>query len=277
MTTKPLWITYSWADDAEGDFSYLVEELKTVGVEATYDRVALIPGRRLWEQIGDRILNSPLSGWAYLLTPRSLESQPCREELAYALDRALKEKGKEFPLLGLLHRVPIDEVPPALRVRLCVSLASPDWKEEILAGLESRPPKRAKELKTRYVWRLHKGYGGDSENTAVEVRPRFGGISYWRFAVPSGCSVLAWGSGPSGGGAIGFIRQISLETTTNLGGRQVRLVGCGNQLSPDVSACIVFAGPPPEFVIFGRSHAPLGGIEEQEVRTHSELLSTAGP
>lgn len=41
--TKPLWITYSWPDDAEGDFGFLVQELKSVGVEARYDRVASSP------------------------------------------------------------------------------------------------------------------------------------------------------------------------------------------------------------------------------------------
>ncbi len=77
----PLWITYAWVDNEEGDFSYLVQELRTVGVEAIYDRVALIPGQRLWEQIGDKIMNSVLSGWAYLLTPNSVRNERCREEL----------------------------------------------------------------------------------------------------------------------------------------------------------------------------------------------------
>ena len=122
-------------DEEEGDFSYLVQELRR-GVEATYDKVALIPGHRLWEQIADSITRSSLSGWAYLLTPNSLGSEACREELAYALYRALNENGSDFPLIGLLHGVSIEDVPPALRVRLCVSLASPTWKRK------SRPPSK---------------------------------------------------------------------------------------------------------------------------------------
>jgi hypothetical protein len=61
-----IWITYAWADNAHGDFSYLVQELKTIGIEATYDKVAIIPGQRLWEQIASRITNDPIDGWGYL-------------------------------------------------------------------------------------------------------------------------------------------------------------------------------------------------------------------
>ena len=60
----------------------------------------------------------PWGGWAYLLTPNSISSQACREELAYALDRALSTRGKDFPLIGLLHQVPISEISAPLRVRL---------------------------------------------------------------------------------------------------------------------------------------------------------------
>src|SRR5271156_5308810 len=97
--TAPLWITYAWADNKEGDFDYLIGALKAEGIRARYDRVALIPGRRLWDQIGAEIIDGSLSGWAYLLTPRSLASEACREELAYAVKRALATKGSEFPLL----------------------------------------------------------------------------------------------------------------------------------------------------------------------------------
>lgn len=86
----PLWITYAWQDNDEGDFDYLVAELADVGVTATYDKIALIPGRRLWTQIANRITTDALSGWAYLVTSASLDSPACQEELAYALDRALR-------------------------------------------------------------------------------------------------------------------------------------------------------------------------------------------
>ena len=46
-----IWITYAWADNDEGDFDYLVEQLEEAGVCATYDKISLVPGQRLWEQI----------------------------------------------------------------------------------------------------------------------------------------------------------------------------------------------------------------------------------
>lgn len=105
MSNKPrpyIWIAYAWIDNEEGDFTYLVQELNRVGVEATYDKIAIIPGRRLWEQIGNQITNGPIDGWGYLITPNSLSSEPCREELEYALNRALEKKRNDFPLIGLL-------------------------------------------------------------------------------------------------------------------------------------------------------------------------------
>ena len=67
-------------------------------MRAEYDRIQLVPGQRLWEQIGERVTKGPFDGWAYLLTPSSLQSEPCREELAYATYRALTDKGAAFPL-----------------------------------------------------------------------------------------------------------------------------------------------------------------------------------
>jgi len=43
--TNPLWITYSWADNEEGDFDYLVQELEKAGIPALYDKIALGLGK----------------------------------------------------------------------------------------------------------------------------------------------------------------------------------------------------------------------------------------
>lgn len=247
-----LWITYAWTDDEEGDFSFLVQELAQVGVRVTYDKVALVPGRRLWEEIADRITTGPYDGWAYLLTPNSMESEACREELAYALDRALKLKGSDFPLIGLLHGVPIDEVPPALRVRLCVSLASPDWKEEIVAGLEGRPPQRVAERVSNFVFRIYRNYQGDPAAVAVEIRPRFAQVMNWRIAIPSAAKPpLSWGFGPAGGGPLSMVMSGIIEGSTAIDGGDVAFFGAGDPLSPSVSAYAIFEGELPSKVFFG--------------------------
>ena len=76
------WITYAWSDNAEGDFQFLAAELAGAGIDAVYDRISIVPGRDLWGQIASNIAEPSLDGWLYLLTPNSLESEACREELA---------------------------------------------------------------------------------------------------------------------------------------------------------------------------------------------------
>lgn len=256
----PLWITYAWADNDEGDFDYLVQELDRAGIPALCDKIALIPGRRLWLQIADKISGGTLSGWAYLLTPASLQSTACREELTYALQRALETQGEEFPLIGLLHQVSMRDVPLALRVRLCVNLANPDWIEEIRAGVVGQPPRRTPEVQSPYVMKIHRNYLGQSDVIAVEFRPRFGQVTYWRIAFPaSGPRPVAWGAGPANGGGVGGIKNHMLEGTgIEFQGIQMDFVGASNPLSASVSAYTVFQGQLPGKMFFGVSQEPFG-------------------
>lgn len=259
MTTKPrFWITYAWADNKSGDFSYLVQELKSVGVEAVYDRVTLIAGRDLWAQIGDQIVNGPLDGWGYLVTPNSLSSNACREELAYALSRALSAKGRNFPIVGLLSGVKFEDLPPPLRVRLCVSLANPNWKKEVKSGLQNRPPQVPEPSQSRFTWQIHQNYGGVLQSIAIEIRPRFEEVMYWRFVVPASGSIVQWGHGPANGGAIANLHTQVVEGTINLNGINAKFFGAGDKLSPGISAYVVFSGILPAFVGFGLVSEPFG-------------------
>jgi len=254
-----LWITYAWADNDEGDFDYLVNRLEKAGVPATYDKIALNPGQRLWEQIAEQITRGDLDGWAYLLTPNSVKSQACREELAYALDRTLSARGEGFPLIGLLHGVPIEEVPPALRVRLCVSLASPSWVEEVRAGLERRVLQRPRTETGDLRVALHHPYLGDNQLYAVEFRPRFGELRYWRIAYPSdGPGPVHRGTGPAGGGGVGGMLTECVEGNVELEGRQMKFFGAGNPITPGTSAYVVFPGGNPNFLAFGVTNESFG-------------------
>lgn len=253
-----IWITYAWADNDEGDFDYLVKQLEEGGLRATYDKIALVPGQRLWEQIGSQITSGDLGGWAYLLTPESVNSQACREELAYALDRALRAR-EGFPLIGLLHGVPIDEVPPALRVRLCVDLASPNWLEEVRAGLEMRAPQHPRSETGDLRVALHTPYLGESRLYAVEFRPRFGELRYWRIAYPSDGPDAAYrGTGPAGGGGVGGTMSEFVEGNVELEGRQMSFFGSGNPISPGTAAYVVFSGGTPDFLAFNIASQPFG-------------------
>jgi hypothetical protein len=255
---NPIWLTYAWADNDEGDFDYLVQELERAGIPAIYDKISLIPGRKLWTQIAEKISTETLSGWAYLISPNSLVSSACQEELAYALQRALDTKGEQFPLIGLLHKVSIRDVPLALRVRICVNLANPDWIEEVRAGVQGEPPKRNLINQDPYIIKVHKSYQNQDGICAIEVRPRFGAITYWRLAFPSnGPQPIRWGSGPANGGGIGAMRLADITGEyADIGGVPMKFVGAENPLSASTSAYAVFKDYLPQKFFFGVSKEP---------------------
>lgn len=254
-----LWITYAWADNTEGDFDYLVAELNRGGVTAQFDRIALIPGQRLWEQIAERIASDQLAGWSYLLTPQSIASQPCQEELAYAIDRALSTKGSGFPLIGLLHGVPISTVPAPLRVRLCVDLGSPDWIEAVRGALERRPPASSPTDLHPFNARIHNTYIGNPSLKAVEFVPRFGERRFWRIAHPSsGPKAVVRGVGPAGGGGVGGTHRDFVEGTVDINGVQMLFFGSGDPISPSTGAYVGFESAFPTDVAFGWCDEPYG-------------------
>jgi hypothetical protein len=258
--TGRLWLTYAWADNDEGDFDYLVQELEDAGIHATYDKIALIPGRRLWGQIAEQMMSPELDAWAYLVTPNSLTSSACEEELSYALQRALEVRGEEFPLVGMLHQVSIRDVPLSLRVRLCVNLANPDWIEEIRAAVVGVPPRRVLPSQDPFVTKLHDVYLGDLSRKAIEVRPRFGEERYWRFAFPSdGPQPVGWGVGPANGGGLAAVRTETVEGEyENLDGVAMKFIGVGNPITPATSAYVVFDGELPKKFFFGLAKEPFG-------------------
>lgn len=253
--TAPLWITYAWADNADGDFDYLVGVLEATGITTLYDRIALVPGQRLWDQIGARITSTSLSGWAFLVTPNSLASAACREELSYALQRTLSTKGAEFPLVGLLSGVKFAELPPALAVRLCVDLRSPDWLEQVRAAVEQRPPSRVVAGGPNFQRRAHNTFLGQANLRALEFHPRFGELRYWRIAFPAaGPSPVRRGIGPSGGGGLVGVLSAFVEGMVDLDGVAMKFFGAGDALSPGTSAYVVFDNVFPKRVAFGWAH-----------------------
>ena len=40
--TKPLWVTYAWADNKDGNFDHIINALNAAGIETHFDRIALI-------------------------------------------------------------------------------------------------------------------------------------------------------------------------------------------------------------------------------------------
>lgn len=179
-----LWLTYCWDDNRSGDVDFVAQELEAVGTTVHLDRWDLSAGRRLWEQIGESICNEEAcSSWAFYATQQSLNSEPCKEELYYALDRALTSRGSSFPLIGIFpSSVPSSVIPPAIRSRLYVSLTDPDWSERIRAAASGerlsmeRPDIEPYEL---IIHQIDPGSHGaraglEKKRFGVEMRPRAG-------------------------------------------------------------------------------------------------------
>jgi hypothetical protein len=165
-----LWISYPWSGREERDFSNLIPQLRDAHIEAIYDSLELHPDSHLWQRITRRLLSIDFDGWAYVLTHQFLARSNCAGELVSAIDQALAQKGSNFPMVGLLHGIPAQSVPAALRVRPCLSLADPDWMSQVsaalLRGAFHRRQAAARE-DSRLMWTVHACHGGDPSVTAV--------------------------------------------------------------------------------------------------------------
>ncbi|MBY3613523.1 toll/interleukin-1 receptor domain-containing protein [Rhizobium bangladeshense] len=171
---KKLWLTYCWRDNDDLDVDYIIQELGRAGLDVQFDRRQLMTGRRLWEQIDAGITKPENSdAWAIVVSRQSLQSEPCREEIAYALDRALQARGGSYPLMGIfVEHIDRDLIPSALRTRLYVTLDSNEWVERIRSGTHGEVPTIDAAVIPPQLITLHRDKGGHP--LVVEARPRSG-------------------------------------------------------------------------------------------------------
>lgn len=246
MTT--LWITYAWADNAHSDIDFVAQELQSAGLGVKLDRWTIGAGRRLWEQI-ETFIQSPTESdaWMIYATPNSLGSEPCREELAYALDRALGSRTETFPVIALFpNSVDSSVLPAALRTRLCVSLGDPQWKERIKAAADGRAPSIALAAIQPFYLARHQAPDG---RHVVEVRPRAGVWAPFIAAVPAaeqpivGLDML---HGPTGRVPTGGVLFSSGEETQ----AEWHLRFASNEATP-TSSYFIFFRKLPSKLLFG--------------------------
>src|SRR4030042_2101445 len=143
---KSIWLTYAWDDNKDSDIDFTAQELIRTGLDVKLDRWNLTAGKRLWEQIESFIQDPTKSdGWLLYATQASLGNEKCKEEFAYALDRALSTRGGDFPIIALFP-VSVDNalIPVGIKTRIFVSLTDPDWKERVVAAVERRTPSISK-------------------------------------------------------------------------------------------------------------------------------------
>jgi TIR domain len=205
-----IWLTYAWTDNTTNDVDYVAQELGAAGLTVKLDRWEIGAGRRLWDQ-SEKFIQDPSESDAWLIyaTPNSLGSEACKEEYAYALDRALHTRGQEFPVVGVFpSSVDQNLIPAGIRTRLYVSLTDPDWKERIIAAAVGRTANIARPSVSPYFVKVYeKPLPG--RNYAVEMRPRAGTWSPFIAAIPLAeketvkPSILRGPSGrPPGGGVL---------------------------------------------------------------------------
>ncbi|HWX32027.1 MAG TPA: toll/interleukin-1 receptor domain-containing protein [Steroidobacteraceae bacterium] len=170
-----IWITYAWDDNKAGDVDFFAAELQAAGLNVKHDRWNISAGRRLWEQIERFICSeSESNAWLIVATDNSLSSEKCKEEFAYALDRALSKRGSTFPVIALfLGPTNPDLIPAGIKTRLYVSATDPDWKERIVAAAEGRPHLSSRPEIQPYYLHVHTNQAGERP-IAIEVRPRAG-------------------------------------------------------------------------------------------------------
>ncbi len=178
---KSLWLTYAWKDNCDQDVDFIVQELKGEQLDVRFDRSQLLAGRRLWDQIDRQISSERLDAWAILVSRNSLASEPCQEEIAYALDRALRTRGKDFPLIGIFpESIERGLIPSAIATRLYVRLDDPVWKKRVADAVRGELSYDVSEriLPFGYEWHDFKG------QPVLEVWPRIGAWSPFFAGVP---------------------------------------------------------------------------------------------
>lgn len=181
-----VWITYAWGDNKDTDVDFIAQELQRVGLVVKLDRWNIEAGRRLWPQIENFICNPDESdAWLLYATSNSLGSEACKEEYAYALDRALHSRGMAFPIIGLFpSAVDNNLIPAGLRARLYVSITDPDWKERIKAAVEGHAPNISSPMVQPYTIEIHKETEQSGSRFVIEIRPRAGTWSPFMAAIP---------------------------------------------------------------------------------------------
>ena len=166
-----LWLTYAWKDNADEDVDHVIAELNAAGLDVRYDRAELLAGHRLWAQI-DAAMNDPsVAGWALFVTENSLKSEPCQEEIAYALDRALRSGRDSFPLIGIFpQHIDRTLVPSALATRLYVNLRDPNWAQQVVDGVVGKKTSSSAFPPKPYGLKWHEVSG----KPVLEVWPKSG-------------------------------------------------------------------------------------------------------
>ncbi|WP_181180448.1 toll/interleukin-1 receptor domain-containing protein [Mesorhizobium sp. B1-1-7] len=243
-----LWLTYAWVDNEAEEVDFIAQQLRSLGIDVHLDRTHLVRGQRLWPQLADAISNpAKTDALAFYVTENSLRSEPCREELNYALTRTLDARTAGFPIIGIFPRkISPELIPPAIRSRIYVHLTESDWDKRILEAAIRVPPGPG----GRHIAPFHlawvKNRGGQY---ILEVRPRAGRWYPFIFLLKEAERVLLQLGmhGPSGEPPAGSMTSTAeLRPHEGYSGIEIH-----QAVDATMSAYLVFSGLPSQ-VVFGQ-------------------------
>ena len=234
---KKLWLTYAWKDNEDREIDYIIQQLDKTDIKVKFDRRNLVAGQRLWTQIGGFITDpNECDAWGMVLTGNSIRSEACVEELSYALQRALSSKGEDFPLIALLHNVSPGDLPPALKIRICVPLQNPGWVKQLVAAVKKSAPGFIPSGLSDFILKEHQ----TSSGYCLEIKPRLERICPFAVAVDydekSSGNVTRCSPGPAGKIPTGHVAFNWINSETNLtDGTHAWVWGGDNEASPTYS------------------------------------------
>lgn len=249
---KKLWLTYAWKDNEDLDIDFIVKELDKQDIDLKFDRRNLVPGQRLWSQIGGHITDpDQCDAWGIVLTANSLRSEACVEELSYALDRALKSGEEGFPVFALLHGISPSQLPPALKIRLCIALENNDWAKQVVSAVNKAAPGFTPLTSlSNFIISEHITKNG----FCLEIKPRFDRISPFMVAVKldekeENKITKCW-PGPAGNIPYSVMMQSSNGKATMADGSEWWAWQCNNEAN-STSSYYLFYENRPTYLWFG--------------------------
>ena len=169
------------------------------------------------------------------------------------MDRALKSRGKGYPVIGLFAgQIDDSLVSPGIRTRLYVSLTDPDWKERIAAAAEGRQPRVAHQQVTPFVMKIHEA----GKQKVIEIRPRAGVWAPCFAAVPIAEKGTVNLSGVLHGprDQVPVAGAVSVQEGQSSDG-QWWVLSCGEGANP-LQSCYFFCDQLPSEVLFGALNKP---------------------
>lgn len=246
MRKKNLWLTYAWADNRDSDVEFLAQEIRSQDINVIIDRWHIAPGQSLWKQIEDGICDSGRSdAWAIFATEQSFRSMGCREELDWALNRALAARDDAFPIIGIFPgSLPQNLIPAAIKVRRYVTLEEQDWLKNIVAGVHGIAPENSALPLSSTFHAFHMLADG---KIVLELRPRVGTWSKFAVGVPiADKTVFNWVSFGAPNAPVMSGMMQSLDQTIEIAPGQSWYFRkfFHNLPSPTLSAYIHLAGMP---------------------------------